>query len=448
MAIDESRLPEFTRRERERYERERPRSAELAAAARAHWLHGVPLHWMQDWGTPYPLFVRAAHGAQVFDADGHVYADFCLGDTGAMFGHAPEPVARALAEQVARGFTTMLPGERVAGVGALLAQRFGLPYWQLTQTATEANRAVLRYARAATGRQRILVFDGCYHGTVDETMVRLRAGRTVARGGQIGAPFELAAHTAAVPFNDIAALEQALAARDIACVLAEPVMTNAGMVLPEPGFLQALRRLTHAAGTLLAIDETHTLSSGLGGYARQQGLAADFLVCGKAVAGGVPCAVYGFTAEVEAALRRVWRERARGHSGLGTTLSANLLALAALEATLVELMTPAAYAHMERLALGLEHGLQSLLAARATGWHVVRVGARLEIGYGAAAPRNAAEAEAAMRPGLEHALHLYLLNRGVLLTPFHNMMLLSPATRDAGVELLLAVLDAALAELC
>ncbi len=159
-------------------------------------------------------------------------------------------------------------------------------------------------------------------------------------------------------------------------------------------------------------------------------------------------AVYGFTAEVEAALRRVWRERARGHSGLGTTLSANLLALAALETTLVELMTPAAYAHMERLALGLEQGLQSLLAARATGWHVVRVGARLEIGYGAAAPRNAAEAEAAMRPGLEHALHLYLLNRGVLLTPFHNMMLLSPATRDAGVELLLAVLDAALAELC
>jgi glutamate-1-semialdehyde 2,1-aminomutase len=251
----------------------------------------------------------------------------------------------------------------------------------------------------------------------------------------------------AVPFNDVAALEQALAARDIACVLAEPVMTNVGMVLPAPGFLEALRRLTRASGTLLAIDETHTLSSGLGGYARRHGLAADFLVCGKAIAGGVPCAVYGFTAEVEAELRRVWSERAAGHSGLGTTLSANLLALAALEAALRELLTPASYTQMERLALRLELGLAALFRARATGWHVARVGARLEIGYGAAPPRTAVESEAAMRPALEQALHLYLLNRGVLLTPFHNMMLLSPVTADADVERLLAALDAALGEL-
>ncbi|MFO1410343.1 MAG: transaminase [Steroidobacteraceae bacterium] len=447
MAIDAARLGGMAQRERERYARERPRSAELAAASRAHWLHGVPLHWMQDWGTPFPLFVREARGARLLDADGHAYADFCLGDSGALFGHAPEPVARALAAQAARGLTAMLPGERVAAVGALLAERFGLPYWQLVQTATEANRAVLRYARAATGRRRVLVFDGCYHGTVDETMVRLREGRTVARAGQVGAPFELAAHSVAVPFNDVAALEQALAARDIACVLAEPVMTNAGMVLPQPGFLDTLRRLTRAAGTLLAIDETHTLSSGLGGYARVHGLAADFLVCGKAVAGGMPCAVYGFSADVEAALRRVWREREGGHSGLGTTLSANLLALAALEATLSELMTPAAYTRMERLALRLELGLEALLRARAAGWHVARVGARLELGFGAAPPRNAVESEAAMHPELEHALHLYLLNRGVLLTPFHNMMLLSPATQDADVDRLLAALDAALAEL-
>jgi glutamate-1-semialdehyde 2,1-aminomutase len=447
VASDAARLDGLVRRERERYARERPQSTALAAAARAHWLHGVPLHWMQDWGTPFPLFVREARGARLIDADGHAYADFCLGDSGAMFGHAPEPVVRALAAQAARGLTAMLPGERVAEVGALLAERFGLPCWQLVQTATEANRAVLRYARAATGRQRILVFDGCYHGTVDETMVRRRDARTVARSGQIGAPFELAAHSVAVPFNDPAALEQALAAGDFACVLAEPVMTNAGMVLPQPGFLEALRRLTRAAGTLLAIDETHTLSSGLGGYARVHGLAADFLVCGKAVAGGVPCAVYGFSAEVEAALQRVWRERAGGHSGLGTTLSANLLALAALEATLTELMTPAAYTRMERLALRLELGLEALLRARATGWHVVRVGARLEIGFGAVPPRDAVESEAAMRPELEQALHLYLLNRGVLLTPFHNMMLLSPATQDADVDRLLAALDAALAEL-
>jgi glutamate-1-semialdehyde 2,1-aminomutase len=447
MAIDEARLPLLAQRERERYARERPRSAALAQQARAHWLHGVPLHWMQDWGTPFPLFVQAARGAELVDADGIRYADFCLGDTGAMFGHSPEPVARALAAQAGQGFTAMLAGERVVAVGALLAGQFGLPFWQLTQTATEANRAVLRYARAATGRQKILVFDGCYHGTVDETMVRLREGRTVARGGQIGAPFELAAHTVAVPFNDRAALERALAGRDIACVLAEPVMTNVGMVLPDPGFHAALRQLTRAAATLLVIDETHTLSSGPGGYTRVHGLEPDFFVCGKAVAGGVPCAVYGFTAAVEGDLRRVWSERGHGHSGLGTTLTANLLALAALEATLAELMTPAAYAHMERLATQLERGLGALFSARATGWNVARVGARLEIGYGGARPRTAVESEAAMRPALEQLLHLYLLNRGVLLTPFHNMMLLSPATTAAEVERLLAALDAALAEL-
>jgi glutamate-1-semialdehyde 2,1-aminomutase len=441
------RLQSLREREAARYAQRRPRSAELARAAAGHWLHGVPLHWMQDWGTPFPLFVRTASGAQLVDVDGHAYADFCLGDSGALFGHAPAAVARALATQAAAGFTTMLAGERVAAVGELLAERFGLPYWQLSQSATEANRAALRWARAATGRQRVLVFDGCYHGTLDETLVRLRGGRTVARAGQIGAPGELAAHSVAVPFNDVAALEQALAGRDVACVLAEPVMTNVGMVLPQPGFLEALRRLTRAAGTLLVIDETHTLSSALGGYARAHGLAADLLVCGKAIAGGVPCAVYGFTAEVETLLRRVWRDRPSGHSGIGTTLSANLLALAALEATLRELMTPASYTHMERLALRLELGLEALFRAHGTAWHVARVGARLEFGCGATAARNAVESEAAMQPELEHALHLYLLNRGVLLTPFHNMMLLSPATQDADVERLLAVLDAALAEL-
>jgi len=447
MAIDESRLPLLAQRERDAFVRARPRSAEFARRAHAHWLHGVPLHWMQDWGTPFPLFVRSARGAELIDVDGIRYADFCLGDTGAMFGHSPEPVAHALATQAGQGFTAMLAGERIAAVGALLAERFGLPFWQLTQTATEANRAVLRYARAASGRQKVLVFDGCYHGTVDETMVRLRDGRTVARGGQIGAPFDLAAHTVAVPFNDAAALEQALAPRDVACVLAEPVMTNVGMVLPDPGFHAALRRLTRTTGTLLVIDETHTLSSGPGGYTRVHGLEPDFLVCGKAIAGGVPCAVYGFTAEVEGALRRVWSERGHGHSGLGTTLTANLLALAALEATLAEVMTAAAYAHMERLAAQLERGLGELCASRATGWNVARVGARLEIGYGATRPRTAVESEAAMRPALEHLLHLYLLNRGVLLTPFHNMMLLSPATAAADVGRLLATLDAALAEL-
>lgn len=426
--------------EQQRFLTLHPQSVALARRSREHWLGGVPLHWMQDWGTPEALHVVAANGARITDADGLEYADFCLGDTGAMFGHSPPPVATALQAQAAIGLTTMLPTAAAPEVGRLLAERFGLPWWQVTMTASDANRCVLRWARALTGRHRVLVFDHCYHGQVEDAMVRLEADGAVRnRPGLVGQAANLALHSTCVPFNDVPALEDALATGEYACVLAEPVMTNCGMVLPQPGFLEVLRELTRRHGTLLGIDETHTLSSGLGGYARLHGLAADFLVAGKAVAGGFPCAVYGFTDEVRGGIERVQQTKAPGHSGMGTTLSANPLALAALRANLAEVMTSAAYAHMESLAARLAAGFAMLIRERALPWHVSRVGMRVEVGFCATAPRNGAESEAGHPPLLGDALRLFLLNRGVLVTPFHLMMLISPVTDAAQVDRLLAL---------
>ena len=447
--IDSIALGRLTARENDSFLTTHRESARLATASAAHWLNGVPMHWMRDWNTPHPLFVRRARGVEVEDVDGNGYIDFCFGDTGAMFGHAPPPIARALAAAGAEGITSMLPAERVARVGEKLAALFGLPFWQMTQTASDANRAVLRWARAVTGRARVLCFDGCYHGTVDDTLVRAlpgMKGATRPRAGLIGVNHDVSSTTDAVPFNDETALEQVLARGRTAAVIAEPVMTNIGMVLPAEGFLRRLRELTLRHGALLVIDETHTLSSARGGYSRAQNLEPDFWVCGKAIAGGMPCAVFGFTAEVEAGMRRVQQDRAGGHSGMGTTLSGNALALACLEASLDELMTPANYQAMQDTAIYLSEGLGRLFAGHSLSWHVARVGARLEFGFGQP-PRDGAESEREAWPELEHAIHLYLLNRGVLLTPFHNMMLCSPLTTSAHADRLLAALRDCLREI-
>jgi glutamate-1-semialdehyde 2,1-aminomutase len=449
--IDSVALRSLAAREDETYLSTHRESARLAEASAAHWLNGVPMHWMRDWNTPHPLFVKRARGVEVEDVDGNSYVDFCFGDTGAMFGHSPPAIARALAAAGADGITAMLPAARAPRVGEKLANLFGLPFWQMTQTATDANRAALRWARAVTGRARILCFDGCYHGTVDETMVRALPemkdkGGTRPRAGLIGLNHDVSAATDAVPFNDAAALERILARGRTAAVIAEPVMTNIGMVLPADGFLRKLRELTRRHGALLIIDETHTLSSARGGYARAADLQPDIWVCGKAIAGGMPCAVFGFTAEVEAGMRRVQQDRAGGHSGMGTTLSGNALALACLEASLDELMTPANYQAMHDTASYLSEGLGRLFATHSLTWHVSRVGARLEFGFGKP-PRTGAESEREAWPELEHAIHLYLLNRGMLLTPFHNMMLCSPATSSAHADRLLAALHDCLREI-
>jgi glutamate-1-semialdehyde 2,1-aminomutase len=450
--IAEHAVEALSARERQRFLDNNPHSVALAERARHSLFGGVPMHWMSDWSTPAPLFVASAAGARFSDVDGHDYLDFCLGDTGSMFGHSPAPIAAALCEQAGRGLTSMLPGEDAVVCGERLAERFGLPYWQVATTATDANRFVLRWARAITGRKVILVFDGCYHGTVDETLVRLRDGHTVHRPGLIGQARNLTQHSRVVPFNDLAALEAALAPGDVAAILCEPALTNIGMVLPEPGFLARVRELSRQAGTLLIVDETHTLSTGPGGCTRAWQLQPDFLTVGKAIAGGVPCSVYGCTAEMAQAMqlaRAHSREMAEGHghSGMGTTLSANALAMHCLRANLEQVMTDAAYAHMLARAAELAAGLRALFARHALPWSVTELGARCEFQFCPLPPKTGAEAEAAFHDSLQRLLHLYLINRGILITPFHNMTLCCPDTGAADVELLLATLDAALGEL-
>lgn len=425
-----------------------PRSQALARRAAQHLLFGVPLHWMNDWGTPFALQAVQAQGAHVVDADGHTLADFCLGDTGAMFGHSPAPVALAVAHQAARGITAMLASEDAAVVGDMLSARFGLPFWQFAMTASDANRFVLRWLRAASGRRKLIVFNGCYHGTVDDVFVDLKGGRATQRTSLLGQVHDLTDHTVVVEFNDLAALEAALAQGDVACVLAEPAMTNIGMVLPEPGYWQAAQALIRRHGAALVLDETHTISCGPGGYARAHGLQPDAMVLGKPVGGGVPCAVYGFSAEWAERAVRAKHSAPPGHSGIGTTLSGNLLAMAAMRATLSELMTGAVYAPMLALATTLADGLRDCIARHHLAWCVTQLGARTEFQFRATAPRNGSEAGASLDAELEHLIHLALLNREVMITPFHNMMLVCPATTPTHVQKLINALDEVLSDIC
>ena len=434
-------------RERASYISRNPESARLGGEAARHLLFGVPMHWMNDWSTPFALTVAEASGARFRDVDGHEYVDFCLGDTGAMFGHAPPAVAQAVARQATRGYTAMLPSEDAAPVAAELARRFGLPYWQFALSASDSNRFVLRWLRAATGRDKVLVFNGCYHGTVDDVFVDLVDGVPTQRDSLLGQVHTLTDHTVVVEFNDLPALETALARGDVACVLAEPVMTNIGMVLPEPGYWDAAQRIIQRHGALLVIDETHTISSGPGGYAQAHGMRPDALVIGKPVGGGVPCAVYGFTEALARRVEHAKRAAPPGHSGVGTTLSANMFAMAAMRANLEQVMTDAAYQHMFALAATLEQGLRDVIARRRLPWCVTRVGARTEFQFAPTAPRNGGEAQKILDGELEQIIHLYLLNRGLLITPFHNMLLVCPDTTEGDVARLLSVFDACLLEL-
>jgi len=445
--VPTGRIAAMIERESDHYSQRNPTSKKLAAQAATHWHHGVPMHWMLDWSTPFPLFVADAAGASLTDVDGHKYDDFCLGDTGSMFGHSPAPVAAAIAEQAHHGLTYMLPTEDVIEVGKLLAAKFGLPYWQVATTATDANRFVIRWCRAITRRDKVLVFHGCYHGSCDDTFVRLKDGKPIHRPGLIGQVYDITSHTKVVEFNDIAGLEAALKDGDVACVITEPALTNIGMVLPQPGFLDALRQLTRKYGTLLVIDETHTISTGYGGYTRVHGLEPDFLTIGKPIAGGIPCSVYGCTAEMAEKMITAETEAGPGYSGMGTTLSANAMALKAMRANLEHVMTEAAYAHMLPLSERLAHGIEAEIKQRNLPWHVSNVGARAEFVCAAERPRNGTEAQAAMHHKVELAIHLYLLNRGVIIAPFHNMTLVCPATTTAQVDHLIATVGGCLDEL-
>ncbi|MBA3941361.1 MAG: aspartate aminotransferase family protein [Sphingopyxis sp.] len=420
-------------READRFRAANPRAFAHHAAATG-WFQSVPFHWMKDWPSPVPIVAASATDATLTSIDGQAYDDFCLGDTASLFGHSPPALAAALARQASEGLSYMLPTERGAALSERLAAMFGLPQWQVTTTASEANRAVIRWCRGISGRTKILTFNGAYHGAVDDAFVDLKGGVPVMRASLIGQAHDLRDTTTVIEFNDGDALAAALRHGDIACVLAEPVMTNVGMVRDAPGFLHMLRALCDETDTLLVFDETHTISSGYGGHGVTHGPVPDLMVVGKSIGGGVPCAVYGFSTEVAARMAALNRSRSPGHSGIGTTLSANALAITAMDTMLGEVITPAAYDHMLRGAARLVAGVEAEIASANLDWHVTQVGARVEFLTCPVPPRNGNEAKAAMHPELEAAIHLFLANRGILLAPFHNMMLVSPVTSDDQID--------------
>jgi glutamate-1-semialdehyde 2,1-aminomutase len=404
--------------------------------------------WMIRWAGGFPVFAADAEGARFRDVDGHEYVDFCLGDTAAMTGHSPAPTVRAVTEQVGRGITLMVPSEDALWVGRELARRFGLPRWQFALTATDANRFAIRLARELTGRPKILVFNWCYHGSVDETFATLAGGSVVSRHGNVGPPVTLAETTRVVEWNDAEALERELGHADVACVLAEPALTNIGIVLPEPGFHDALREVTRRTGTLLVVDETHTLCAGPGGYTAAHGREPDMLTVGKAIAAGIPAAAYGFSEEIASRLEALLpRDERADVGGIGGTVAANVLSLAAMRATLAEVLTAEAFERMISLGERFEAGVAGAIERHGLPWHVTRLGCRVEYLFRAERPRNGSEAAAGGDPELDRLVHLYALNRGILLTPFHNMALMSPATAEADVDLHTNVFDEAAREL-
>jgi glutamate-1-semialdehyde 2,1-aminomutase len=433
--VDRRRLQSLMQREQKRFVDERPKSKALFERARKSLLAGVPMNWMMKWAGAFPPFVREAEEAHFFDVDGHGYSDFCLGDTGAMTGHSPFATVKAVEEQSRRGITLMLPGEDSILVAEELQQRFQLPYWQFALSATDANRFSIRLARQITERPKILVFNWCYHGTVDETFITLEAnGAAGPRRGNIGPPVNPAVTTKVVEFNDVGALERALAPRDVACVLAEPAMTNVGIVHPQPGYHQALREITRKSGTLLIIDETHTICAGPGGYTRANNLDPDVLVFGKAIGGGIPGAAYGFSQEVAERIAAKQELEDCDVGGIGGTLAGNALSLAAMRSTLTKVLTEEAFERMIPMAERWTVGVAGAIADADLPWHVTRLGCRAEYLFSAEKPNNGTEAHDAMDVELERFMHLYAMNRGILLTPFHNMALMSPATEAEDVD--------------
>jgi len=420
--------------EEELFRKQHPRSLQLFIKASECLLGGVPMSWMKKWAGGFPLFFRSANGAHLEDEDGINYIDFCLGDTGAMPGHSPEKVREAVAAQVARGITTMLPSEESIRVGEELKKRFGLDFWQFTVTATDANRFAIRIARQITGRKRILVFNYCYHGSVDEALITLKDGVSHARQGNVGPPVDPSVTTIVIEFNDVEALQHALAGHDIACVLAEPAMTNIGIIHPDPDFHRALRLITQETGTLLILDETHTLCTGPGGYTAAHGLRPDILTVGKAIGSGVPAATYGVTAEIA---QRILSEKDADYEdtgGIGGTLAGNALSITAIRATLENVWTDAAFVRTIPLTKRFVAGVSSIIQEFRLPWHVSELGCRAEYRFRPDPPRNGTQAAAASDTDLDQYMHLFALNRGILMTPFHNMALISPETCEADID--------------
>ena len=435
--IDRQRLGTLIDRERATYAADHPTSARLFGEAE-HLFGRVPMTWMAMWSGGFPLYLDRAHGNRVTDVDGREYVDFALGDTGAMAGHSPGETVKAVSERIGElgGITAMLPTADAEWVGAELSRRFGLPLWSFTLTATDANRWAVRLARLATGRPKVLTFAYCYHGSVDEAFaVPGPDGTAVARPGLVGAPVPLSETTRVAEFNDLAGVEEQLSHGDVAAILTEPALTNIGIVLPEPGFLEGLRELATKYGALLMIDETHTFSAGPGGATTLWGLQPDILVIGKSIGGGIPSGAYGISAEVARSVQAHPEADLVDVGGVGGTLAGNALSVAAMRATLEHVLTEDAFAHMVDLATRFTAGVQATIDQSGVPWSVSQLGARSEYRFASPAPRNGSASAAAADNGLDEYLHLYLANRGVLITPFHNMALMCPDTSADDVAL-------------
>ena len=432
--VDRPRLASLWADEVALFESTHPRSRELWEAAVPHMPDGVPMLWMAKWPGPWPVYVESAAGAHFRDVDGIDHADLCLGDTGAMCGHAPAASVSAISAQLAKGSTFMLPTSDAADAAAILESRFGLPSWQFTLSATDANRSLIRYARQVTGRQKILIIDYCYHGTVDEAYATLDDDRVVSRRGNIGAPVPLDATTVVVPFNDVPALERALRRLDVAAVLIEPAMTNIGIVLPDEGWHDDLRALCDASGTILIIDETHTLCAGPGGMTQRDALQPDAVVVGKAIGSGIPAGAFGMTAELAQRVRDSLDLEDIDVGGVGGTLAGNAVSMAGIRATLGEVLTAEVYPAMIERAAEWTAGVQAALDEFRVPWQVTQLGARSEYSFLPQAPHDGREAADADDFELQQYLHLHALNRGILMTPFHNMALMCPATTAPDVE--------------
>jgi glutamate-1-semialdehyde 2,1-aminomutase len=445
--INRDKLKSLHTRESNRFVSAHPKSAALYHRAQNSLLGGVPMNWMKKWAGDFPVFVTKAEGAHFQCADGHDYIDLCLGDTGAMTGHSPDVVAEAISRRLREGITFMLPTEDSLFVGEDLKKRFGLPYWQFTLTATDANRFAIRIAREITQRQKILVFNYCYHGTVDETFAGIHDGAVGPRRGNIGPPVNPAETTRVVEFNDLNALEEALKHHDVACLLAEPAMTNVGIILPDDGYWTQARALAKRYGALFIADETHTICAGPGGCTAEWKLDPDMLIFGKAIGSGIPGATYGCSEEI------AQRISARIHledcdvGGIGGTLAGNALSLAAMRVTLEHVLTNEAFEKMIPLAKRFNEGVSAEIKKHNLPWNVQRLGCRAEYTFAQNPPRNGGESAAAGDFELERFLHLYALNRGVLLTPFHNMALMCPETTAADIDRHTKIFSEALAEL-
>ena len=433
--INREHLKKLHKEEMERFIARTPKSAALFEKAKEVMPGGVPMSWMSKWPGKYPLFVESAKGAHFIDVDGNEYIDLCLGDTGSMTGHSPKPTVDAISNQLSKGMTAMLPTDDALAVSKELARRFHLPLWQFTVSATDANRHVIRYARLITGRQKIIVIDRCYHGSVDESFATLdSSGATITREGNIGAPVSLDLTTRVVEFNDLAAMEDALKFGDVAAILMEPAMTNVGIVLPEDGYLSAVGELVKKYGALWIIDETHTISVGPGGMSAQLGLKPDFLTIGKAIGGGIPTGTFGMSHEMASQIAKKTEREVIDTGGIGGTLAGNALSLAAMKATLTQVLTDENFIKMIELGNLWCDGVEAAITEFNLPWHVNRLGARGEYLFQKSAPKTGGEAARAGDFELEQYIHLRLLNDGILLTPFHNMALMSPYTSKSDVE--------------